>query len=180
MDHLNCKIVIRFVSSFLLALTGLAMSAEIPPHFPRVSDEYQMTRDWRITLTAEFAKRFEKGKGGTDLVLWKKGMTCWISIYSKDGMTPESTLEWLKEKHADGALETFEHAKQLPYRLGSLYFEKPDDDHSRWALYTYTIGKSGHVLMAIYFDDKEQLEEAKRIWFAVEEVKAGEPSFEKS
>jgi len=156
------------------------MSAEIPPHFPRVSDEYQMTRDWRITLTAEFAKRFEKGKDGTDLVLWKKGMTCWISIYSKDGMTPESTLEWLKEKHADGALETFEHAKQLPYRLGSLYFEKPDDDYSRWALYTYTIGKSGHVLMAIYFDDKEQLEEAKRIWFAVEEVKAGEPSFEKS
>jgi|GEM_PF-1707791 len=147
-----------------------AMSAEAPPQFPRVKGMYQMTQEWSVVLPEEYAKRFEEGEHGTDLVLWRPGITCWTSIYNqKDGETPEETLAWRKSKPPEGGVKVFEMTEKRPLRYGYLLHEKPEGEPERWGLYTFTFGTSGHVMMSIYFDREEDLEKAKAIWLSVEE-----------
>jgi hypothetical protein len=148
------------------------MSGEPSPQLPRVRGTYQMTDHWKVTLPDEFAKRFEKGEFGTDLVLWRPGITCWTTVYvQKKGETPLSSLEWRKEEAPKEAIQVFEYRDSEPLRFGYLLHERPKDDPQRWALYTYTFGESGHVLMAIYFDRKEDLETAQKIWMNIAELK---------
>jgi hypothetical protein len=64
----------------------------------------------------------------------------------------------------------FEFHDTKPLRFGYLLREKPNNEPERWALYTFTFGKDGHVLMAIYFDQKQDLEIAKKIWFSITET----------
>jgi hypothetical protein len=161
---------IIFFSSVLFAIT--AMSAEPPPKFPRVRGEYQMTDNWRVTLPNEYAKRFEKGEFGTDLVLWRPGITCWLTVYNqKKGETPESTYDWRKKEASKDSVQVFEFRSSKPLRFDYLLHEKPKGERERWALYSYTFGDDGHVLMAIYFDEKNDLETAKKIWFSIIETR---------
>ena len=147
------------------------MSGEIPPHFPRVRGDYQMTRKWRVTLPDEYAKRFEKREFGTDLVLWRSGITCWTTIYDqKEGETPETTYEWRKKDSSKDAVQLFEFRDSRPLRYGYLLHEKPEDDRERWALYTFTFCSGCHVMMSIYFDRKDDIEAAKKIWFSITET----------
>lgn len=144
------------------------MSGEIPTQFPRVRGDYQMTRGWRVTLPDEYAKRFEKGEFGTDLVLWRSGITCWTTVYNqKAGETPATTYDWRKTEAFKDAVQVFEFRDTKPMRFGYLLHEKPKDDRERWALYTYTFSDDGHVLMAIYFDRQSDLETAKKIWLSI-------------
>ena len=48
-----------------------------------------------------------------------------------------------------------------------IWHEHPDGEAERWALYTFTFGESGHVMMAIYFDAKEDIDVAKKIWMSI-------------
>jgi len=157
---------------FFLFGTFTAMAGDAPPKFPRVRGDYQMTDDWRVTLPDEYAKRFEKGEFGTDLVLWRPGITCWTSVYGqKKGETAESTFKWRKEEVSKEAVQVFEFRDTKPLRFGYLLHEKPKDAQERWALYAYTFGDSGHVLMAIYFDRRQDLEIVKKIWFSISETR---------
>jgi hypothetical protein len=71
----------RIIALCILSLTTFtAMSGEILPQFPRVRGDYQMTRGWHVTLPDEYAKRFEKGEFGTNLVLWRPSITCWTTV----------------------------------------------------------------------------------------------------
>jgi hypothetical protein len=168
--HLPPRIIVLCI--LFLSLTMLtAMSDEIPPQFPRVKGDYQMAAHWRVTLPDEFAKRFEKSDSGTDLVLWRPGITCWTSIFSqKPGETPAATLAWRKSNTPKDTVQVFEFSDSKPLRYGYLLHEIPKDDAERWALYALTFGESGHVLMAIYFDRKEDLETAKKIWLSINET----------
>lgn len=155
---------------FLLSTCHVVMSAEPPPNFPRVRGVYQMTRVWRVVLPDEYARRFEEGEFGTDLVLWRPGITCWTSIYNqKEGETPAETLAWRKSKPPEGAVKVFEMTEKMPLRYGYLLHETPEDGAPRWGLYTFTFGSSGHVMMSIYFDREKDLETVKSIWLSVEE-----------
>lgn len=131
-----------------------------------------MTADWRVTLPDEYAKRYEKGEFGTDLVLWRPGITCWTSVYGqKKGETAESTFAWRKKEASKEAVQVFEFTDTKPLRFGYLLHEKPKGESERWALYTYTFGESGHVMMAIYFDRQRDLEIAKKVWLSITEKK---------
>src|SRR3954464_2702751 len=106
---------------FLLLTTFTSMSGEPPPQFPRVRGDYQMTREWRVTLPDEYAKRFEKGELGTDLVLWRSGMTCWVSIYDqKAGEPPAAPFAWRKGRKPKDAVQEFEFVDNKPLRYGYL------------------------------------------------------------
>jgi hypothetical protein len=154
-----------------IATTFAAMSGEPAPQFPRVHGDYQMTPNWRVTLPDEFAKRFENGEFGTDLVLWRPGITCWITAYNqKEGETPAATLEWRKSNKPKEAIQEFEFRDSKPLRYGFLLHEKPKDDKERWGLHTLTFGESGHVLMVIYFDRRQDLEIAKKIWLSINDT----------
>jgi hypothetical protein len=160
------------ILGFLLLSAVGTMAGDAPPRFPRVRGEYQMTAEWRVTLPDEYAKRFEKGEFGTDLVLWRPGITCWTSIYGqKEGETVESTYKWRKQEASKDAVQVFEFRDSKPLRFGYLLHEKPKESPERWALYSYTFGESGHVLMAIYFDRRADLEIAKKIWLSISETR---------
>lgn len=137
-----------------------------------------MTREWRVTLPTEFARRFEEGEDGTDLVLWRKGMTCWTTVYGPEpGETPAATLEWRKAGKPPHALEEFELRDSQPLRYGFLLRESSEGGQECWALHGCTFGERGHVLMAIYFDVASDLETAKEIWLSITDTpNAGRPS----
>lgn len=164
--------MLRLAAFCYLALPTLAaMSGEPAPQFPRVRGDYQMTAKWRVTLPDEYAKRFEKGELGTSLVLWRPGITCWTTIYDqKAGEAPTVTLDWRKARTPTDRVQEFEFRDRKPLRYGYLLHETPEDDKERWALYTFTFGEGGHVLMAIYFDRQADLESAKQIWFSITET----------
>ena len=121
-------------AGIFLAASVTVFGGEPPSEFPRVHGEYQMSVDWRVTLPDEYAKRFEAGKLGTRLVLWRSGITCLTSIYNqKVGETPISTLEWRKADTPKERIQTFEFRDTKPLRYGFLLREKPEDDAERWA-----------------------------------------------
>lgn len=159
----------RLAALCYLALPALpAMIGEPAPQFPRVRGDYQMTAEWRVTLPDEYAKRFEKGELGTDLVLRRPGITCWTTIYDqKAGEAPTVTLDWRKACAPTDTVKEFEVRDHKPLRYGYLLREAPEDDKERWALYTFTFGEGGHVQMAIYFDRQADLESAKQIWLSI-------------
>ena len=147
------------------------MGGETPPQYQRVRGEYQISSEWRVTLPDEYERRFEKGEFGMDLVLWRSGITCWTTVYGqKKGEMPEKTLEWRKSEASTNAVQVFEFRDSKPLRFGYLLHEKPKDTPERWAFYTFTFGESGHVMMAIYFDNSQDLETAKKIWLSITET----------
>lgn len=146
----------------------LAEDRSIPPQFPRVRGVYQMTDTWSVTLPSEFAKRIEEG----DLVLWRKGLTCWTVVYDlKVGETPQQRFDLLKRDASKDAIERWESVDSIPLRYAYLLHEK-EEAGERWALYTLTVGDHSHVMMAIYFDKKEDLEEARAIGASIAQRKA--------
>jgi hypothetical protein len=147
------------------------MAAEIPPQFPRVSGECQMTKGWWVTLPDEFAKRYEKDEFGTDLVLWRKGITCWTTAYNmKAGETPASTLKWIKEDTPKKTVQIIEPTDTRLLRYAYVLHETTEKGQpERRALYSYTFGESGHIMMAIYYDQESDLELAKKIWMSITE-----------
>lgn len=127
-----------------------------------------MTQEWRVELPDEYAERYETGEHGTELVLWRPGITCWTSIYDqKEGETPAETLAWRKSKASKDAVQVFEFTDKPPLRFAYLLHETQEDAPPRWGLYTFTFGEGGHVMMSIYFDREEDLEPAKAIWLSI-------------
>jgi hypothetical protein len=59
----------------------------------------------------------------------------------------------------------------MPLRYAYLLHEK-EEAGERWALYTFTVGDRSHVMMAIYFDRKEDLAEARAIGMSIAQQKA--------
>jgi hypothetical protein len=152
---------------FALAVTmGLVMSiGPQQPPFPQVSGTYHMTKEWSLQLQGNYSRRIEEGS----LVLWRRGLTCWIVTWDKrPGDTPQSTYRWRRESAPKSAMEFFEQPDGKPARFAYLLHEM-DDGAPRYALYTFTFGTSGHVQMAIYFDDKQDLSVAKDLWLSVNE-----------
>lgn len=149
-----------------------AMNREPSRQFRIVRGDYQMTLGWRVTLPDEYAKGFEKGESGTNLVLWRPGITCWTTIYNqKEGEAPAATYEWRKSTAAKDAVQVFEYNENKPLRFGYLLREIPHDAPEQWALYAFTFGDAGHVMMAIYFDRRQDIEIARKIWLSTTETR---------
>lgn len=130
------------------------------PDFPVVQGQYQMTEEWSVKLPGKFNRRFEEGC----LVLWRPGFTIWVSVWGNDhNESPQARLEWLESEvpqDAFGVLNEHEgDVLRLAYRL-----DEPADDERAAAFYGFAIGSSGHVQMAVYFDEEEQFETARQVW----------------
>jgi hypothetical protein len=134
--------------------------------FPIVSDRYQMTEDWALTLPLQFQRRFED----QDLVLWRPGFTMWINIWGASGETPQARCTRVRETADPNAFDAkvVDHRETLwlSYRLN-----EPDEERgTRFALYGFAFGVSGDVNIAFYFDDESDLEIARTIWLSVNET----------
>jgi len=132
--------------------------------FPEVNGRYQITSEWSIYLENRYLKRFEED----NLVFWKKGLTIYIAIWDLYKNSKQETLKWIKEDSCQKPIEKYEFVRDRYLYYGYL-LEEDIDNNKRWALYVFTIANSGYVQMAIYFDNKEELEVAKDIWSTLEE-----------
>jgi hypothetical protein len=109
-------------------------------------------------------RRFEDDS----LVLWRKGLTIWTIVWENDDdRTQPETLEWLRENTSENAfdlcVEKDRGLTRFSYRLN-----EDRDGTTVFALYVFAIADIGHVQMAIYFDDENDLDEALSIGKSLE------------
>jgi hypothetical protein len=134
------------------------------PDFPVVHGHYQMAKKWGIVLPSEFNRRIEDG----DLVLWRSGITAWISIWNnEDGESPEQRLAWIKETQSPH-IESPEEQQIGPILFYTYRLEEPADDERVAALYCYAITASSQVQMAVYFDDERDAAMARDLCLSLD------------
>ena len=130
------------------------------PKFPVVEGQYRLTEDWLVQLPGKFNQRVEDGS----LVLWRTGFTIWVDVYGSDNQ--KSINKRLNDIIADSSSKRYsniteksEHVSRYSYRLN----ENSDDDRTD-AFYCFAVSQSGHVMMAIYFDDPNDIIRAEEVW----------------
>jgi len=123
---------------------------------------YQLSADWQIELPVDYQYRLEDG----DLCLWRKGMTVWAAIWHND--YDESVRQRylrLKNQCPREAFDMVESSDGRHFRIG---FRLADsDDDSRFAFYGYVVSECGHVKIAMFFSDPNEIETAKALWRSV-------------
>jgi hypothetical protein len=135
------------------------------PSFPVVSGEYPMTAEWTIALPGKFKRRIEDGS----LVLWRPGLTAWIEVWRNDQR--QSERQRLRQIRADSAPTRFDEIEEHENGLLRYAFRlaEPAEDARAAAVYCFAIGATGHVQMAVYFDQESEAEVALGMWRTVRE-----------
>lgn len=118
--------------------------------FAFVEGDYEMTDAWSIALpNGHFKRRFEE----QSLVLWRGGLTAWLSVWGNPRQEPaEARLAAVRARTSPAAFDAREGAqgelRWFSYRL--------KEQHPAPALYGFVAGATGHVQLAIYFDREEE------------------------
>lgn len=129
--------------------------------FPVVEGTHQLTPNWSIRLPEPFKRRIEDG----ELVLWRPGLTAWISAWNnQNDESIDNRVAWVREEIPEGA---FDVSEERDGDIARVCFRAPDDDADHDAqpgFYSFVIGASGHLQVAIYFDDEADAEVARSLW----------------
>jgi hypothetical protein len=136
-----------------------------PFDYPLVSGQYEMTDDWTISLPGKFRRRFEEGS----LVLWRPGITAWISVWGNDNNTAQR--ERLLDRRSRISSEAFNIVEEEGLNLlrFSYRLDEAAEDNRVPALYGFIFGPNGDVQMGIYFDSECDLPDAEALWRGVHE-----------
>ena len=134
------------------------------PNYQTVSGLYQLTKNWAIALPGEFNRRLEE----ESMVLWRKGVTLWISAYGNDdGMSIEKRLDRDEaglSKDASHKTRVIEDGVgRLTYRLS----EKREDDAVVKAVYATTHADDCQIMIAHYYDDDQDVEQVEELAAAI-------------
>ena len=137
------------------------------PDYPIVSGEYQMTDDWSVALPGKFNRRVEDG----DLVIWRPGFTIWVSVWHNNKkQTVRERYECRLSERSPESFDVTEAPEDTPARFS--YRLKEDADDARVAaFYGFAFGSDSEVMMAIYFNNEQQLDDAVRIWRSLKETR---------
>ena len=133
------------------------------PDFPVVSGECQLSADWALTLPTEFNRRLEE----QDLVLWRPGITIWMSLWNNDhDETIAERLAWIREDVSEEAFGLELNAESDPGRL--VYrLNEAREDGDVFALYGFVVKDLGHLQVAIYVDDEADIDAAEGIFASI-------------
>ena len=135
-----------------------------PPDYPLVEGRSQITRRWSIELPETFARRVEED----ELVLWRPGLTFWLSAWGNDlGQTREARLAALKQEASpdrhDESWTDRDGITRYSYRLLDEIGDGPVE-----SLHVLIFSDEGHLQIAAYFDEPGDLEAARAIIATVE------------
>lgn len=155
--------LVSILTTVLLS-TGFAMAQEpkkmLHPHFPVIEGKYQMTENWSVTLDQKHNRRIEEGS----LVIWRPGFTIWASVWNlKEGETAEERLKSLQADISKESTDVVENKEGMPLRL-SYRLKEASEDERQPGFYGVVVNSSGHVHVAIYFDDPKDLKKAQEIF----------------
>lgn len=115
-----------------------------PPGFPIVEGKHALTNTWSLTLPQPFARRIEDGS----LVLWRPGITLWIAAFNND--QNESQASRLAELAASMSPEARDRHDHVAGGVTRMRYRITEDAETLMAL---AIADSGHLQLAVYFDD---------------------------
>jgi hypothetical protein len=130
-----------------------------PPGFPIVEGDHALSEKWMIHLPERFARRFEDGS----LVLWRPGLTIWLTAWDNDhGVSQSQRLIGLKEAISN---ERFAEQEGIDENLTRFSYRLRDEneDGQVESLYGFVISDDGHLQLAIYFDDLTDEAEARQL-----------------
>jgi hypothetical protein len=144
------------------------IDGELHPEFPVVEGRYEMTDEWTVDLPVPFNQRIEEDQ----LVFWRPGFTAWVNVWELDGESPQERMESLKEMISPDAADLLEESageiQRLAYRM-----EEEDADGRQPGFYGFAVGSTGHVQVAMYFDDEEDAALAAQIWRSLAGIPKG-------
>jgi hypothetical protein len=137
-----------------------------PDDFPTIEGEYAMTDTWTIHLPeGVYKRRLEDGQ----LVIWRPRLTAWIIAFQNDGhQSVAERARVMAGRRSPEAYDFLEEQKGAMHRFSYRLLEESDEPVAA-ALYGFAVGRSGHVQMAIYFDDDDELESATAMWRGLSE-----------
>jgi hypothetical protein len=130
-----------------------------PPGFPIVEGDYPLTAAWSIHLPERFARRVEEGQ----LVLWRPGLTIWLTAWNNDH--DESQASRLAAFKKSASPERFAESESAAGNLTRLSYRLRDenDDGPVESLYGFVLSDTGHLQLAIYFDDPKEEPAARQL-----------------
>lgn len=136
-----------------------------PPGFPVVEGDHALTADWSIHLPDRFARRIEAGS----LVLWRPGLTIWLSAWNNDhGESQAKRLDGIRKsaspKRFDEHEDKADNLTRYRYRLRDANESGPVE-----SLHGFVISEKGQLQLAIYFDDPADEAAARQLVESVAE-----------
>lgn len=131
-----------------------------PPGFPLVDGDYRLTEHWSIALDRPFARRIEGG----ELVLWRPGLTVWISAWRNDlGESVESRLADAVERSSLDRFEVDQGIRDGVGRFSYRLIDRSEDGHPVESLNAQLFSEGGQLIVGIYFDDPADAVVARRL-----------------
>jgi hypothetical protein len=120
------------------------------PDVPIVEEDYALSDAWRITLPAKFNRRVEEGA----LVLWRPGLTLYFIAWNNDhDDSIEKRLGLLK---ADLSPKAFDPREEVVDGVPRYSYRLVEEGVN--VLYGFVVDDSGHLQVAISFDDEADLD----------------------
>lgn len=151
---------------FFALLLGLSVASTfscgakvLHPDFPVVEGQYQMTQEWSVALPGKFNRRIEGG----DLVIWRPGMTLWVTVWGNDKNEGKDVrIKRIRERISPKAFD-IQALKAGPVLRLSYRLKEEKEQGAVPGYYCYSVGDSGHVQMAIYLDNEKDVVSAQSI-----------------
>lgn len=143
--------------------------ATLDPEFPVIEGEYQITKEWSVTLPGKFNRRGEEGTLGT--VIWRPGFTIRLSVMDNvKNESKEVRLKSVRERSSmSHSFDVEEVSDEDLLRLAYWLCEEP---YMQRAFGGVVFGSSGDVHLAINFDAENDKELARQIWLSIKEIPA--------
>jgi hypothetical protein len=135
------------------------------PKFSVVEGNYEMSKDWSITLPGAFNRRLED----KNLVLWRPGITAWVTVWGNDkNQSRDDRLKIFRDVISADSFAHEESRGAAALRFGYRLNEKRPEGIV-YAFYGFAFADKGHVQIAIYFDQEDDIDLARRLWQSLKE-----------
>lgn len=124
-----------------------------------------MTQKWSVSLPEKFNRRIEGG----DLVIWRPGMTLWVTVWGNDKKEGKDVrIKIIRERISPKAFD-MHVLKAGPVLRLSYRLKEQKEQGAVPGYYCYSVGDTGHVLMAIYLDNEKDVVLAQNICGSISE-----------
>lgn len=160
-----------FIFAVFWAIVAVALplraEEELNPEFPVILGEAQIGKDWSLFLPVQMNRQVKDG----GLVLWRAGMTFWISLYDNESDTRDFVAR-LKRETAPAARVMMDEQRRYHY----LYvFETAGRDRAEKypEIVAYAIADDSFMLVGIYCDDQQAAQRAYEVLGTIKRASPG-------
>ncbi|SFM71218.1 DUF2185 domain-containing protein [Marinobacter zhejiangensis] len=118
-----------------------------------------VTDGWSFSADDLLLRRVD----GDSLVLWRPGITLWISVYNSDNPDIESRMDTLLE-HASPDRTDLQRSGSDQLGKMSYRLVETVEGQNQSAVYMFGFGKTKEIHLSVYFDDESFLGHINKIW----------------